>query len=136
MNVDPAKDVRSAGPRTGPRAQVTGPEKFGVSREELPAGGMMIMQSQNATLCVTKEETTVQLHGTGPWGVTYVSPMDDPRLKARLTSLPVGGRDVALLVALAVSSLDRHAPQSAGRARAPRPQTGARAYVLSTLLRV
>jgi hypothetical protein len=27
----------------------------------------------------TKEETTVQLHGMGPWGVTYVNPTDDPR---------------------------------------------------------
>jgi hypothetical protein len=66
MNVDPAKDVRSAGPRTGPRAQVTGPEKFGVSREELPAGGMMIMQSQNATLCVDErgDNRTTTRHGS------------------------------------------------------------------------
>ncbi len=66
MNVDPAKDVRSAGPRTGPRAQVTGPEKFGVSREELPAGGMMIMQTQKATLSVQerRDKSTTTWHGS------------------------------------------------------------------------
>lgn len=26
-------------------------------------------------------ETVVQLHGIGPWGVTYVNPQDDPRRK-------------------------------------------------------
>ena len=24
-------------------------------------------------------ETVIQLHGTGPWGITYVNPADDPR---------------------------------------------------------
>lgn len=24
-------------------------------------------------------ETVVQLHGTGPWGITYLNPADDPR---------------------------------------------------------
>jgi hypothetical protein len=27
------------------------------------------------------EETVLQLHGTGPQGVTYVDPADDPRKK-------------------------------------------------------
>ena len=26
-------------------------------------------------------ETSVQSHGIGPWGVTYVNPADDPRKK-------------------------------------------------------
>ena len=26
----------------------------------------------------TKEETVIQLHGIGPWDVTYVNPEDDP----------------------------------------------------------
>ena len=29
----------------------------------------------------TKEETVIQLHGVGPWGLTYVNPADDPRKK-------------------------------------------------------
>jgi hypothetical protein len=27
----------------------------------------------------TKEETVIQLHGVGPWGLQYLSPADDPR---------------------------------------------------------
>ena len=27
----------------------------------------------------TTEETIIQLHGTGPWGINYVNPKDDPR---------------------------------------------------------
>jgi hypothetical protein len=27
----------------------------------------------------TEQETVVQLHSTGPWGITYVNPADDPR---------------------------------------------------------
>jgi anti-sigma factor RsiW len=29
----------------------------------------------------TKEETVIQVHGVGPWGVTYVNPDDDPNKK-------------------------------------------------------
>jgi hypothetical protein len=29
----------------------------------------------------TKEETVIQLHGVGPWGLTYLNPADDPRKK-------------------------------------------------------
>lgn len=28
----------------------------------------------------TKGETILQLHGTGPWTITYVNPADDPRM--------------------------------------------------------
>ena len=27
----------------------------------------------------TEEETIIQLHGTGPWGIEYINPEDDPR---------------------------------------------------------
>jgi hypothetical protein len=27
----------------------------------------------------TQGETIVQLHGIGPWGITYINPADDPR---------------------------------------------------------
>jgi quercetin dioxygenase-like cupin family protein len=49
------------------------------STHALPVGGMMIMQPKTPHFAWTKEETTVQLHGMGPWGVTYVNPTDDPR---------------------------------------------------------
>ena len=39
----------------------------------------MIMQPGTAHYAWTEAETVVQLHGTGPWGVTYVNAADDPR---------------------------------------------------------
>ena len=29
----------------------------------------------------TSGETVVQLHGIGPWGITYLNPAEDPRTK-------------------------------------------------------
>ena len=43
------------------------------------AGSMMIMQPKTNHFAWTGEETIVQLNGTGPWGITYVNPSDDPR---------------------------------------------------------
>jgi len=37
------------------------------------------MQPKTAHFAWNKEETIVQVHGVGPWGVTYVNPADDPR---------------------------------------------------------
>jgi quercetin dioxygenase-like cupin family protein len=46
----------------------------------LPVGGVMIMQPKTPHFAWTgKDEVVVQLHGMGPWGVTYVNPADDPR---------------------------------------------------------
>lgn len=42
-------------------------------------GSMMIMQPRSPHFAFTTGETIVQLHGTGPWGVTYVNSADDPR---------------------------------------------------------
>jgi quercetin dioxygenase-like cupin family protein len=47
----------------------------------LSAGGVMIIQPKIPHFAWTKEEVTVQVHGVGPWGVTYVDPADDPRNK-------------------------------------------------------
>ena len=44
-------------------------------------GGMMIMPAKSNHFAWTASETVVQLHGTGPWGITYVNPADDPRTK-------------------------------------------------------
>ena len=49
----------------------------------LTPGRMMIMQPKTNHFGWTKEETIVQLNGTGPWGVTYVNPADDPRKKGQ-----------------------------------------------------
>ncbi|MBA3253560.1 MAG: cupin domain-containing protein [Burkholderiaceae bacterium] len=47
----------------------------------LAAGGIAIMQPKTTHFAWNKEETIVQVHGMGPWGVTYVNPADDPRKK-------------------------------------------------------
>lgn len=47
----------------------------------LGVGSIAIMQPKTTYFAWTKEETVVQLHGTGPWGVTYVNEADDPRKK-------------------------------------------------------
>lgn len=47
----------------------------------LPPGSMMIMQPKTNHFAWTKGEVVVQLNGTGPWGVTYANPADDPRKK-------------------------------------------------------
>lgn len=45
----------------------------------LGAGSIAIMQPKTTHFAWTQEETVVQVHGMGPWGVTYVNPADDPR---------------------------------------------------------
>ncbi len=47
----------------------------------LSAGSVAIMQPKTNHFAWTKTATIVQLHGVGPWGVTYVNPSDDPRKK-------------------------------------------------------
>lgn len=43
------------------------------------AGGYAIMQTGVKHYVWCKEETVVQAHSVGPWGITYVNPSDDPR---------------------------------------------------------
>mgnify|MGYP001287850525 CR=1 FL=1 len=45
----------------------------------LPKGSFSVMPAQVHHYAFTKEETVVQIHGMGPWGITYVNPADDPR---------------------------------------------------------
>ena len=47
----------------------------------LSAGSVAIMQPRTHHFAWTKEETIVQVHGVGPWAITYVNPADDPRKK-------------------------------------------------------
>ena len=46
---------------------------------ELRAGAFAMMPTGTRHFAWTKGETIIQLHGTGPWGVTYVNASDDPR---------------------------------------------------------
>jgi quercetin dioxygenase-like cupin family protein len=47
----------------------------------LGPGSMAIMQPGTRHFAWTEGETVVQVHGVGPWTVTYVNPADDPRKK-------------------------------------------------------
>ena len=47
----------------------------------LPAGAMAIMPVGTRHFAWTSEETVVQIHGVGPWGINYVNPDEDPRKK-------------------------------------------------------
>jgi quercetin dioxygenase-like cupin family protein len=48
---------------------------------KLPVGSVAIMQPKTHHFAWTTEETVVQVHGVGPWGITYVNPADDPTKK-------------------------------------------------------
>jgi anti-sigma factor ChrR (cupin superfamily) len=55
-------------------------EKFDRTKAQaLEPGSIAIMQPKTPHFAWTSGETIVQLHGTGPWGVTYLDPADDPR---------------------------------------------------------
>lgn len=45
----------------------------------LTAGSFGVMPKGHHHFAWAKGETVVQLHGVGPWGITYVNPADDPR---------------------------------------------------------
>lgn len=47
----------------------------------LRPGAVAIMQVGTRHFAWTPEETVVQIHGVGPWGINYVNPDDDPRRK-------------------------------------------------------
>ena len=50
------------------------------SVESLPAGSFSSMPPGVAHYAFFDEETVVQINATGPWGIDYVNPKDDPRL--------------------------------------------------------
>lgn len=45
----------------------------------LPTGGVAIMPPGAPMYGYTEEDTVIQLHGIGPWGIEYLDPADDPR---------------------------------------------------------
>jgi len=58
----------------------------------LHAGDVMIMQPKTPHYAMSKGESTVQIHGTGPWTITYVNPADDPS-KAAAAPAPAAKKD-------------------------------------------
>jgi hypothetical protein len=45
----------------------------------LSEGGFAVMPVKFVHYAFTKDGATIQLHGMGPWGITYVKESDDPR---------------------------------------------------------
>lgn len=57
-------------------------EKFDEkAAKEIPIGGFAVMTTGTRHYAFTRKGCIVQLHGMGPWGITYVNPADDPRNK-------------------------------------------------------
>lgn len=55
-------------------------EKFDqTATREMPAGTFGFWPPEMRHFAWAKGETVLQLHGTGPWTITYVNPADDPR---------------------------------------------------------
>jgi hypothetical protein len=46
---------------------------------ELPQGSVAIMAPGEPMFGYASEDTVIQLHGTGPWGIDYIRDEDDPR---------------------------------------------------------
>jgi hypothetical protein len=49
---------------------------------EMKPGGFHAIPKGVHHYAFTKAQTIIQLHGVGPWGITYVNSADDPRKKA------------------------------------------------------
>ena len=47
----------------------------------LTPGSFAAFQPGHSMFAWTEEETVVQVHGVGPWGINYINPADDPRKK-------------------------------------------------------
>ena len=48
----------------------------------LPAGGYVLLPAQMHHYAMAKTATVVQVHGLGPFALTYVNPADDPMQRA------------------------------------------------------
>ncbi|HSF30415.1 MAG TPA: cupin domain-containing protein [Candidatus Tectomicrobia bacterium] len=51
------------------------------SVKTLTPGSVVVMPAGHPMYGWTKEETIIQVHGVGPWGIDYLTPADDPRKK-------------------------------------------------------
>ncbi len=49
--------------------------------QDLPAGGFTSLPAEMRHTFMAKTAATIQVHGMGPFGITYVNPADDPRAK-------------------------------------------------------
>jgi hypothetical protein len=59
-------------------------EKFDATQgHRLPVGSFGALPASMRHFAWTEGETIIQLHGVGPWSLTYVNPADDPTRKSK-----------------------------------------------------
>jgi quercetin dioxygenase-like cupin family protein len=51
--------------------------------KDLPVGSFAVMPIGTRHFAGCKDAAIVQIHGMGPWGITYVDEKDDPRKQAK-----------------------------------------------------
>jgi hypothetical protein len=59
----------------------TGKEFKEDAATRIKANGFAVMPVGYAHYAFTRGKTIIQLHGVGPWGITYINDADDPRKK-------------------------------------------------------
>ena len=58
-------------------------EKFeSPAMQDLPVGGYVLLPAEMRHFAMAKTASTVQVHGIGPFTLTYVNPADDPSKRA------------------------------------------------------
>ena len=58
-------------------------DKFdAAAAKDLPVGGYALLPAQMHHYAVAKTDSIVQVHGLGPFALTYVNPADDPSKRA------------------------------------------------------
>lgn len=62
-----------------------GGDKFDAGKAKAygPGGYFSIAQGKSMYAYTKDQETVIQLHGTGPWGIAYANPEDDPSKKKK-----------------------------------------------------
>ncbi|MEK4033958.1 cupin domain-containing protein [Methylocystis sp. IM3] len=65
---------------TGKFSLGMGPKADRRAAKPIGVGGFMAMPPEVAHYVFADEETVLQISSTGPWGIDYVDPRDDPRL--------------------------------------------------------
>src|SRR3954454_9739787 len=76
-------------PHTHPRPEIgtvlSGTVRLGMGDKDhiFPAGRFYATPPGMVHKFTADEDTVVQVNSTGPWGITYVNPKDDPRQKSQ-----------------------------------------------------
>ena len=79
-------------PHTHPKPEIvtvlTGTARLGMGTADdhdkaqvLPAGGFFAMPARSVHSFFADGDTIIQLNSSGPWGINYTNPKDDPRPK-------------------------------------------------------